>query len=130
MAFLSDATNRKVDSTALEDLNYNEFLSEPGITEAASSEIPPPPGITVTVHLDSNPKMVLKIAPSTTWRLVRLLQVSNSDLHNVINIGHNVKIVIINKGKIMRKSKPTVRHLTTGYLISTGTIRENDIATR
>ena len=74
MTFLSDATNRKVDSTALEDLNYDEFLSEPEITEVASYEIPPPPGITVTVHLDSNPKMVLKIAPSTTWRLVRLLQ--------------------------------------------------------
>ena len=61
MAFLSDATNRKVDSTALEDLNYDEFLSESEKTEAASSEISPPPGITVTVHLDSNPNMVLKI---------------------------------------------------------------------
>ena len=28
MAFLSDATNRKSDSTPLEDLDYNEFLSE------------------------------------------------------------------------------------------------------
>ena len=57
MAFLSDATNRKVDSTALEDLNYDEFLSEPEITEAAtaSHEIPPP-GITVTVHLDKTPR--------------------------------------------------------------------------
>ena len=34
------------------------------------------------------------------------------------------------KEKIMRKSKPTVRHLITGYLISTGTIRENGVATR
>jgi len=58
MSFLSDATNRKVDSTALEDLNYDEFLSEPEITEvaaAASHEIPPP-GITVTVHLDNTPR--------------------------------------------------------------------------
>jgi len=34
------------------------------------------------------------------------------------------------KGKIMRKSKPTVRHLTTGYLLSTSTIHENGVATR
>ena len=32
--------------------------------------------------------------------------------------------------KIMRKSKHTVRHPTTGYLTSTGTIRENGVATR
>ena len=57
MSFLSDATNRKVDSTALEDLNYDEFISEPEITEAAaaSHEIPPP-GITFTVHLDNTPR--------------------------------------------------------------------------
>ena len=61
MAFLSDATNRKVDSTALEDLNYDEFLSEPEITEeAAASYENPPPGITVTVHLYNNPKMIIK----------------------------------------------------------------------
>ena len=30
----------------------------------------------------------------------------------------------------MRKSKPTVQHLITGYLISTGTTRENNVATR
>ena len=57
MAFLSDATNRKVDSTALEDLNYDEFLSEPEITEAATaSHENPSPGITVTVHLDNTPR--------------------------------------------------------------------------
>ena len=58
MAFLSDTINRKSDSTALEDLDYDEFLSEPEITEvaaAASHEIPPP-GITVTVHLDNTPR--------------------------------------------------------------------------
>ena len=95
MAFLSDTTNRKVDSTALEDLNYDEFLSEPEITEVASYEIPPPPGITVTVHLDSNPKMVLKTEHHQ--QLGDSFDYSNSDLHNVINIGHNAKIVIINK---------------------------------
>jgi len=35
MAFLSDATNQKVDSTAQQGLDYDEFLSEPEITEAA-----------------------------------------------------------------------------------------------
>ena len=30
----------------------------------------------------------------------------------------------------MRKSKPTVQHLITGYLISRGTTRENDVVTR
>ena len=94
MAFLSDTTNRKVDSTALEDLNYDEFLSKPEITEAASSEISPPRRITVTVHLDNNPKMVLK---TEHHQLGDLFDYSNSDLHNIINIGRNAKIVIINK---------------------------------
>jgi hypothetical protein len=59
MAFLSDATNRKTYSTALEDLDYDEFLSEPEMSEAAATSYeipPPPPGITVTVHLDNNPR--------------------------------------------------------------------------
>ena len=34
------------------------------------------------------------------------------------------------KGKIMKKSKLTVRHLITGYLITTGTTRESGAATR
>ena len=97
MTFLSDATNRKVDSTTLEDLNYDEFLSEPEITEAASSEIPPPPGITVTIHLDNNPKMILKTEHHQ--QLGNSFDYSNSDLHNIINIGRNAKIVIINKRK-------------------------------
>ena len=33
------------------------------------------------------------------------------------------------KGKIMRKLKPTVQHLITGYPISTGITSENDVAT-
>ena len=61
MAFLSNPTNRKIDSIAMEDLEYNEFLSELEITEVATaSHENPPPGITVTVHLDNNPKMILK----------------------------------------------------------------------
>ena len=44
MAFLSDATNRESNSTALEDLDDDEFLSEPEIAEiaVASYENPPP----------------------------------------------------------------------------------------
>ena len=53
MAFLSDATNQKANSTALEDLNYDEFLSETEMSEAAATSYeipPPPPRITVTVN--------------------------------------------------------------------------------
>jgi len=53
MAFLSDAKNRKTYSTALEDLDYDEFLSEPKMSEAAATSYeipPPPPRITVTVN--------------------------------------------------------------------------------
>ena len=96
MAFLSDATNRKVDSTALEDLNYDEFLSELEITEAATaSQENPSPGITVTVHLYNNPKMILKTEHHQ--QLGDSFNYSNSDLHNVINIGRNAKSVVINK---------------------------------
>jgi len=65
---------------------------------AASYEIPPlPPGITVTVHLDNNPKKILKTEHHQ--QLDNSFDYSNSDLHSVINIGRNVKIVIINKGE-------------------------------
>ena len=98
MAFLSDATNRKSDSIALEDLDYDEFLTEPEMgEEAATSYETPPPGITVTIHLDNNPKMVLKT--EYHQQLGDSFHYSNSDLHNVINIGRNVKTVIINKGE-------------------------------
>jgi len=100
MAFLSDATNRKANSTTLEDLDYDEFLSEPEMSEAAATsyEIPPPqPRITVTVHLDNNLKMILKTEHHQ--QLGDSFDYSNSDLHNVINIGRNAKIVIINKGE-------------------------------
>ena len=54
MAFLSNVVNRQDNSTTLEDLDYNEFLSELETSEAATTsyETPPTPlGITVTVHL-------------------------------------------------------------------------------
>ena len=76
-------------------MNSDEFLSEPETTEAASSEIPPPPGIMVTVHLDNNPKMILKTEHHQ--QLGDSFDYSNSDLHNVINIGRNTKTVVINK---------------------------------
>ena len=64
MAILSDPTNRKANSTALEDLDYDDFLSKTEESEAvaASYKIPPPPlGITVTVHLDNNPNKIFKM---------------------------------------------------------------------
>ena len=100
MAILSDPTNRKANSTALEDLDYDDFLSETEASEAvaASYEIPPPPsGIMVTVHLDNNPKKIFKTEHHQ--QLGDSFDYSNSDLHNVINIGHNAKTVIINKGE-------------------------------
>ena len=58
MAILSD-------STALEDLDYDEFLSETEASEAAAAAAsykipPPPPGITVTAHVDNIPKKIFK----------------------------------------------------------------------
>ena len=95
MTFLSDATNRRSDSATLEDLDYGEFLFEP--EAAAASYKNSPPGITVTVHLDNNPKMILKI--DHHQQLGDSFDYSNNDLHNVINIGCHAKTVIINKGE-------------------------------
>ena len=61
---------------------------------AASHGIPPP-GITVTVHLDNNPKMIFKTEHHQ--QLGDSFDYSNSDLHNVINIGRTAKAVVINK---------------------------------
>ena len=99
MAILPDPTNRKTNSTTLEDMDYNEFFSEMEATEtAASHKIPSPPqGITITVHLDNNPKMILKTEHHQ--QLGDSFDYSNSDLQNVINIGRNAKTVIINKGE-------------------------------
>ena len=61
MAILSEPTNRKVNPTALEGPDYDNFLSDAEASEivAISCEIPPPPpGITVTVHLDNNAKKI------------------------------------------------------------------------
>ena len=107
MAILLDPTNRKVNPTALEDLDYDDFLSKAEVSEsvAVSYEIPPPPlGITVTVHLDNKLKKIQdqkrNINLKTEYhQLGDSFDYSNSDLHNVINIGHNAKTVIINKGE-------------------------------
>ena len=88
MVILSDPTNQKANSTVLEDLDYDEFLFEIEVSEAAAAsyEIPPPAqGITVTVHLDSNPKKIFKTEHHQ--QLGDSFDYSNSDLHNVINIG-------------------------------------------
>ena len=84
----------------LEDLDYDEFLSELEMSETAATsyEMPPPPtGITVTIYLDNNPKMILKTEHHQ--QLGDSFDYSNRDLHNVINIGRNAKTVIINKGE-------------------------------
>ena len=96
MAFLSDASNRENDSTTLEDLDYDELLSGPETTETTAATCEnPPPGITVKVHLDNNPKMILKTEHQQ--QLGNSFDHSNNDLHNVINVGHIARTVIINK---------------------------------
>jgi len=96
MALLSDNTNRESDSTILEDLDYDEFLSGPETTETAAATCEnPPPGITVTVHLDNNPKMILKTEHQQ--QLGNSFNHSNNDLHNIINVGHNARTIIISK---------------------------------
>jgi hypothetical protein len=116
MAFLSDDANRKANSTTLEDLDYDEFLSEPEMREATATSYeipPPPPGITVTVHLDNNPKMILKTEHHQ--QLGDSFDYSNSDLHNVINIGRITKTVIIKKGE--EHEKVEAYSLTSNYRI-------------
>jgi len=96
MALLSDATNRESDPTTPGGLDYDEFLSGPETTKTTAATCEnPPPGITVTVHLDDNPKMILKTEHQQ--QLGNSFNHSNNDLHNVINIGHNASIAIINK---------------------------------
>ena len=106
-----------VNPTALEDLDYDDFLSDAGASEtvAISYEIPPsPPGITVTVHLDNKLKKTqdqkrnINLTTEYHQQLGDSFNYSNSDLHNVINIGRNAKTVIID------------------YLITTSTTQEND----
>ena len=100
MAILSDPTDQRDNYTALEDLDYDDFLSkvEASETIATSYKIPQPsPGITVTVRLDNNPKKILKTEHHQ--KIGDLFDYSNNDLHNVINIGRNAKTVIINKGE-------------------------------
>ena len=111
MAILSEPTNQKDNPTAQEDIDYDDFLSNAGESEtvAISCEIPPPPpGITVTVHLDNKhnqPKKInsqkrnFNLKTEHHQRLGDSFDYSNSDFHNVINIGRNAKIVIINKGE-------------------------------
>ena len=111
MAILSEPTNQKVNPTALEGPDYDDFLSDAEASEivAISCKIPPPPpGITVTIHLDNKHNKLKKIQSQkrninlTTkhhQQLGNSSDYSNSDLHNVINIGRNAKKVIINKGE-------------------------------
>ena len=106
MAILSEPKGRKDNPTALEDLDYDNFLSEAEAAEtvAINYEIPPPPpGIMVTVHQENKPKKIqyqkrnINLTTEHHQQLGDSFDYSNSDLPNVINIGRNVKIVIINK---------------------------------
>ena len=108
MDILLEPTNWKINPTVLEDLDYDDFLSDAETSEtiAISYEIPPPPpGITVTVHLDNNLKKIqdqtrnINLTIEHHQQLGDSFDYSNSDLHNVINIGRNAKTVIINKGE-------------------------------
>ena len=96
MAFLSDATNRRSNSTTPEDFDYDESLSKSEISElAVASHGTPPPGIIVIVHLENNPKIILKT--DHHQQLGDSFDYSNSDLHNIIKIGRNAKTNIFNK---------------------------------
>ena len=99
MAILSDPTNRKTNSTTMEDLDYDEFLSEMEANETAADHkiLSPPQGITITVHLDNNQKMIFKTEHHQ--QLGDLFDYSNSDLHNVVNFGRNAKTVIVNNSE-------------------------------
>ena len=120
MAILSDPTNRKVNPTALEDLDYDDFLPEAEVskTVAVSYEIPPPPlGIMVTVHLDNKLKKIqdqkrnINLKIEYHQQLGDSFDYSNSDLHNVINIGRNAKTIIINKGEDQEDDAVTEQYL-------------------
>jgi len=77
-------------------LDYDEFLSRPETTGTAIATCEnPPPGITVTVHLDNNLKMILKTEHQQQFG--NSFNHSINDLHNVINVGHIARTVIINK---------------------------------
>jgi hypothetical protein len=108
MAILSEPTNRKVNPTALQDLDYDDFLFGAGESEMVAicyEILPLPSGIWVTVHLDNklnktqHQKININLMIEHHQQLGNSFDYSNSDLHNVINIGRNAKIVIINKGK-------------------------------
>ena len=71
---------------------------------------PPPPGVTVTVHLDDEQNELKKICNQKRCMRRRLaierrqqlgdsFNYSNSDLRNIINIGRDARTVIINRRK-------------------------------
>jgi len=111
MAILSEPGDCKDNPAKRVDLDYDDVLSdaEAAQTAAINYEIPlPPPGISVTIHLDDKHNQLKKIHSQkrntkhslTTQRCQQLgdsFGYSNSDLHNVINIGRDARTVIINR---------------------------------
>ena len=125
-----------MNSTALEDLDYDDFLTEAEATAtvAISYKIPPPPPrITVTVHLGSNPKKIqdqkrnINLKTEYHQQLGDSFDYSNSDLHNVINIGRNAKTVIINKGE--DHDEVEAYSPTSNFKLPTSTTRKNNTVT-
>ena len=111
MAIPSEPEDRKENPTAREDLDYDNFLFNIEVAETAAINykiLPPPPGVTVTVHLDDNRDRPTKthnqkrnikynLMTERHQQLGDSFDYSNSDSHNVINIGRNAKTVIINR---------------------------------
>ena len=118
MAIISEIEEHDDDSMGrinLVDYNssdYDKYLSdvEANGTEAVNYEIPPPPGVTITVHLEDDQSKLKKICNKKRNMRRRLasehcqqvgdsFDYSNSDLCNVINIGRDARTVIINRRK-------------------------------
>ena len=114
MAIISEIeehNDNPMERVDLVDYNSSDYDVEVNETEAVNYKIPPPPpGVIVTVHLDDDQGELKKIrnqkrsmrrhlATEHRQQLGDSFDYSNSDLHNVINIGRNAKTVIINRRK-------------------------------
>jgi len=111
MAIPSESEDRKENPTAREDLDYDNFLFDIEVAETTAINyeiLPPPLGVTVTVYLDDNHDRPTKthnqkrnikynLMTEHHQQLGDSFDYSNSDLHNVFNIGRNAKTVIINR---------------------------------
>ena len=109
----NDDPMERVDLVDYNSSDYDEYLSDIEVneTEIVNYKIPPPPpGVTVTVHPDDDQNELKKIrnqkrcmrhrlATERCQQLGNSFDYSNSDLHNVINIGRDARTVVINRRK-------------------------------